>query len=384
MQSQSAKSSKAPKKYAGSSGRLPGEAWRAEAVARRDRGADGQFVFAERSTRIFCRPSCPARRPRPSQVLFFPTAAEACSAGYRACLRCRPAEERCFSQKGNREALAVTSACRAISRSVNGGESDTFIAPSPEQSGALRTRELRGAFRKLLGVSPRQYRMAEKMQRLKQQLKKGADVTTAMYSAGFGASSRLYERTPRELGMTPATYRRGGEGMRIEYTIVQSTLGKILIGATEKGVAAVYLGNSQEKLKDALRKEYPRAEIAPGGRRLASSSEALLQHLDGQMREVDLPLDVQATAFQRRVWQELQKIPYGETRTYQQVAQAIGKPTATRAVARACATNPVSVVVPCHRVVRRDGNLAGYRWGLERKRALLERESNGAKRLPRK
>jgi len=139
MQSQSAKSSKAPKKYAGSSGRLPGEAWRAEAVARRDRGADGQFVFAVRSTRIFCRPSCPARRPRPSQVLFFPTAAEACSAGYRACLRCRPAEERCFSQKGNREALAVTSACRAISRSVNGGESDTFIAPSPEQSGALRT-----------------------------------------------------------------------------------------------------------------------------------------------------------------------------------------------------------------------------------------------------
>jgi AraC family transcriptional regulator of adaptative response/methylated-DNA-[protein]-cysteine methyltransferase len=219
--------------------------------------------------------------------------------------------------------------------------------------------------------------MAEKMRRLKGQLKMGADVTTAMYDAGFGASSRLYERTPRELGMTPATYRRGGEGMQIKYTIVRSTLGQVLIGATEKGVAAVYLGNSGKKLIGELRREYPRAEIAAGAGRLTRTAEKLLQHLDGPSRKVNLPLDVQGTAFRRRVWQELQRIPYGETRTYQQVAQAIGNPRATRAVARACATNPVSVIVPCHRVVRSDGHLAGYRWGLERKRALLEQEAGG-------
>ena len=275
----------------------------------------------------------------------------------------------------------MASACQRISRGVESGGDGPLTTASLTSDGSLRPRELRRAFRSLLGVTPRQYGMAAKMQRLKQQLQKGADVTTALYGAGFGASSRLYERTPRELGMTPATYRRGGEGMHINYTIVRSTLGKVLIGATEKGVAAVYLGNSSEKLIGALRKEYPRAEIGQSPGRLARSAEKLLQHLDGPARRVDLPLDVQATAFQRRVWQELQQIPYGETRTYQQVAQAIGKPTATRAVARACATNPVSVIVPCHRVVRRDGNLAGYRWGLERKQALLEREASGPGRL---
>jgi AraC family transcriptional regulator of adaptative response/methylated-DNA-[protein]-cysteine methyltransferase len=249
---------------------------------------------------------------------------------------------------------------------------------------SLGPRKLRGAFRRLLGVTPRQYAMAEKMRRLKRQLKKGADVTTAMYDAGFGASSRLYERTPRELGMTPATYRRGGEGMRIDYMIVPYTMGKALIGTTEKGVAAVYLGNSREKLIGELRKEYPRAAIVPGAGRLVRGAEKLLRYLGGPARNAELPLDVQATAFQRRVWRELRQIPYGETRTYHQVAQAIGKPTATRAVARACATNPVSVIVPCHRVVRSDGHLAGYRWGLERKQALLDREASGAGRFGKK
>jgi AraC family transcriptional regulator of adaptative response/methylated-DNA-[protein]-cysteine methyltransferase len=387
VQSQPARSIKAATKHAESSGRLSGEAWRAEAVARRDRQADGKFVFAVRSTKIFCRPSCPARRPRPSQVLFFRTSAEACSAGYRACLRCRPADEQKISKKTEKEALAVASACQQINRSVENGEGGQLTAASLTASltpdGFLRPRELRRAFRNLLGVTPRQYGMAAKIQRLKQQLKKGADVTTALYGAGFGASSRLYERTPQELGMTPATYRRGGEGMQINYMIVRSSLGRVLIGATEKGVAAVYLGNSREKLIGALRKEYPRAEIGQSAGRLARCAEKLLQHLDGPARKVDLPLDVQATAFQRRVWQELQRIPYGETRTYGQVAQAIGKPTATRAVARACATNPVSVIVPCHRVVRQDGNLAGYRWGVERKQALLEREASGQERLGR-
>jgi len=203
-------------------------------------------------------------------------------------------------------------------------------------------------------------------------------VTTALYDAGFGSSSRLYERAPSHLGMTPATYRQGGAGMRIHYTITDSPLGRLLVAATERGISALYLGESDVRLESALRKEYPRAEISDdeaGAKRLRGWLETVLQHLRGKEPHLDLPTDVQATAFQRRVWEELRRIPYGSTRTYTEIAHALGKPTAIRAVARACATNPVSVVVPCHRVVRQDGSLAGYRWGIERKRRLLEHES---------
>lgn len=202
-------------------------------------------------------------------------------------------------------------------------------------------------------------------------------MTTALYDAGFGSSSRLYERAPSHLGMTPATYRQGGAGMQIHYTIATSPLGRLLVGATERGISALYLGETDAKLEAELNKEYPRAEIRRDGRApqiLESWVGKILAHLRGQEPHLDLPTDVQATAFQRRVWEELRRIPYGATRTYTQVARAIGRPTAIRAVARACATNPVSVVVPCHRVVREDGNLAGYRWGLSRKQALLEKE----------
>jgi AraC family transcriptional regulator of adaptative response/methylated-DNA-[protein]-cysteine methyltransferase len=349
-----------------------------QAVTQRDPASDGNFVFAVRSTGIFCRPSCPARRPGRSQVVFFGAIKDAERAGFRACLRCRPATEsrRCTDP----QFAAVQSACRLISQAVADGESaDGAASPLAEQTG-LSAHQLRRAFRRLLGVTPRQYALAQKMRRLKKQLKSGANVTTALYDAGFGSSSRLYERTPRELGMTPATYRRGGEGMHINYTVVPSTFGRVLIGATKKGLAAVYLGNSETKLAAELRKEYPRAEIQRDAGQLARHADKLLRHLDGNLRQLDLSLDVDATAFQRRVWQELQHIPYGETRTYQQVAQAIGKPTATRAVARACASNPVSIVVPCHRVVRGDGNLAGYRWGLQRKQALLNREADAPRK----
>lgn len=356
---------------------VTGEArWRA--VARRDVTADGKFVFAVRSTGIFCRPSCPARRPRRSQVVFFgaPNAAE--RAGFRACLRCRPLGE--SRSRMDPQIAAVQLACRLISRAVADGESEDASPRLLAEQTRLSSHQLRRAFRKLLGVTPRQYALAQKMRQLKQQLKNGANVTTALYDAGFGSSSRLYERTPQELGMTPATYRRGGEGMNIHFTVVSSAFGRVLIGATEKGVAAVYLGKSGKKLVAELRKEYPRAEIQRDAGRLARHAARMLRHLSGRSRELNWSLDVDATAFQRRVWQELQRIPYGETRTYQQVAQAIGKPTATRAVARACATNPVSIIVPCHRVVRRDGNPAGYRWGLECKQALLKRESGAAEK----
>jgi AraC family transcriptional regulator of adaptative response/methylated-DNA-[protein]-cysteine methyltransferase len=226
-----------------------------------------------------------------------------------------------------------------------------------------------------MGISPRQYADAQRMHRLKSRLKKGDNVTTALYDAGYGSSSRLYERSHAHLGMTPAVYRHGGAGMNIHYSIVSSPLGRLLVGATNRGISALYLGESDDRLETALRKEYPRAEIRQDRNSLEGWIEKILLHLRGQEPHLNLPTDVQATAFQRRVWEELRRIPYGTTRTYSEVARAIGRPSAIRAVARACATNPVSVVVPCHRVVREDGNLAGYRWGLERKRALLERES---------
>lgn len=246
----------------------------------------------------------------------------------------------------------------------------------------MSTDQLERAFRRTIGITPRQYADAVRMKRLKSQLRKGGNVTTALYDAGFGSSSRLYERAPSQLGMTPRAYGHGGEGMQIHYTVVGSPLGRLLVGATEKGISAVYLGKSDKELEDALREEYPRAEISEDARaraELRTWVEKIVAHLKGKEPHLDLPTDVQGTAFRRRVWEELRKIPYGRTMTYTEVAKRIGKPKAIRAVARACATNPVSVVVPCHRVVRQDGSLAGYRWGLERKQALLEKETEMAK-----
>jgi AraC family transcriptional regulator of adaptative response/methylated-DNA-[protein]-cysteine methyltransferase len=246
----------------------------------------------------------------------------------------------------------------------------------------MSAHQLERAFRRLMGITPRQYADAQRMRQLKSQLRKGGNVTTALYDAGFGSASRVYERAPGQLGMTPRAYGRGGEGMQIHYTIASSPLGRLLVAATKKGISALYLGKADAELEDALRKEYPRAEIsydAKGPESLHDWVGKVLVHLKGREPHLDLPTDVQATAFQRRVWEELRKIPYGSTLTYTEVARRIGQPSAVRAVARACATNPVSVVVPCHRVVREDGNLAGYRWGLERKRALLDNESESHK-----
>jgi AraC family transcriptional regulator, regulatory protein of adaptative response / methylated-DNA-[protein]-cysteine methyltransferase len=275
----------------------------------------------------------------------------------------------------------VARVCREIEARISddaGGSGDSRLTLSSLGAAAgMSSHQLERAFRGAMGITPRQYADVQRMRRLKSRLKKGDDVTTALYDAGFGSSSRLYERAPSHLGMTPATYRQGGAGMQIHYTIATSPLGRLLVGATERGISALYLGETDAKLEVELRKEYPRAEIRSEGRApqaLEGWVGKILAHLRGQEPHLDLPTDVQATAFQRRVWEELRHIPYGATRTYTQVARAIGRPTAVRAVARACATNPVSVVVPCHRVVREDGNLAGYRWGLSRKQALLERE----------
>lgn len=351
------------------------ELWRS--VITRNRAADGEFVYGVRSTGVYCRPSCPSRKPKREQVVFFsiPDAAE--HEGFRECRRCRPRAVGVRDPKAD----VVARVCRSIESAIASddlGESRVTLT-ALAASARLSAHQLERAFRSVMGITPRQYADQKRMGRLKSQLKRGHSVTAALYDAGFGSSSRLYERAPAQLGMTPFTYQRGGSGMEIHYTIVDSPLGRLLVGATDRGVSAVYLGDSDAHLEAELRKEYPRAEIRRDNAGLAASVSAILKHMSGREPHLDLPLDVQATAFQRRVWEELRRIPYGKTKTYSEVARAIGRPTAIRAVARACATNPVSVVVPCHRVVRQDGNLAGYRWGLDVKRKLIAREEAGRK-----
>jgi AraC family transcriptional regulator, regulatory protein of adaptative response / methylated-DNA-[protein]-cysteine methyltransferase len=366
--------------------RSTGGADRWRAVQTRDRKADGAFVYAVRSTGIYCRPSCPSRKPRREQVVFFPLAEAAEQKGFRACQRCRPRAVRLSDPKIE----AVARVCREIDARIladpgadSDGETRITLATLSTSAG-MSPHQLERAFRTTIGITPKHYADAQRMRRLKSRLRKGDNVTTALYDAGYGSASRLYERAPSHLGMTPAEYRRGGAGMRIHYAAVASPLGRLLVGATDRGISALYLGESDDALLTELRDEYPRAELLPDARDGGSSKglrgwiEKILAHLRGQEPHLDLPTDVQATAFQRRVWEELRRIPYGATRTYTEVARSIGRPAAVRAVARACATNPVSVVVPCHRVVRQDGDLAGYRWGMNRKRALLEKEAAAA------
>jgi len=341
-----------------------------DAVASHDARMDGAFVYGVRSTGIYCRPSCPSRRPHAKQMLFFaePQAAE--QAGFRACLRCLPRLGR-----NNPRCELVRRVCGEIEKHTDGAVS---LARLAERAG-LSSSHLQRTFRRAMGITPRQYADALRVARLKSELRKGNDVTTALYEVFYGSSSRLYERSDAQLGMTPATYRRGGLGMHMSYTIAQCSLGRVLVAATERGISAVYLGDRDSELVAALRKEYPRAEIRAGSGEHPKWVRAIVRHVDGANPQLNLPTDVVATAFQRRVWEALRSIPMGATRTYSEVARSIGQPKAIRAVARACATNPTSIVVPCHRVVRTDGTLGGYRWGLGRKKSLLERERRGAK-----
>ena len=335
--------------------------WRA--TLERDRRADGTFVLAVRSTHIYCRPSCPARRPLRRNVTFFRTREEAERQGYRPCLRCRP----------NEIAASVALVQQAAGHLVNTDEEAVRLGPLAQDLGVTEA-TLRRAFLQVTGLTPRQLAEALRIQRFKKMLRAGSKITDALYETGFGSSSRVYERSNAQLGMTPATYQKGGKGMKLGYTIAKSPVGKVLVAATDRGISAVYLGEVETALVGELRKEYPRAEIAEAPDGYQRWVKEIVQRTEGKAPQAELPLDLQATAFQRRVWQELQRIPLGATRTYSQVARALGKPSAVRAVARACATNPVSVVVPCHRVVRSNGNLAGYRWGLSRKERLLDQE----------
>lgn len=343
-----------------------------QAVLARDSRCDGAFVYAVRSTGIYCNPSCPSRRPQREQVVFFPLPEAAEQAGFRPCQRCRPRE----TALRDPQVELVQRTCRYIEQHV----AEPLSLGDLSMQVHLSPYHLQRVFKRIMGITPRQYAEACRLGQLKAQLKEGTPVTEALYEVGYSSSSRLYERAASQLGMTPTTYRRGGLGVHINYTIVDSPLGRLLVAATEKGICFISLGDDDAMLESALFYEYPAAEIQQDGSTFNEWVTALVNHLKGQQPHLNLPLDVQATAFQWRVWQELQAIPYGSTRSYSQVAEAIGQPNAVRAVARACATNPVAIAVPCHRVVREDGKLAGYRWGLERKKRLLEQESERTRR----
>jgi AraC family transcriptional regulator, regulatory protein of adaptative response / methylated-DNA-[protein]-cysteine methyltransferase len=345
-----------------------------QAVEARDARFDGIFVYGVRSTGVYCKPSCPSRRPRRPRVEFFPSCEEAEAAGFRACLRCRPRDV----PGPDPRAEMVMRVCRSIEGRDGGG-------PSLEELGAelgVSPHHLQRTFKRLTGITPRQYAAALRLRRFKSRVKEGDDVTAAMYDAGYGSSSRLYEQASGQLGMTPATYRRKGEGMNISYAVADCYLGRLLVAATDRGVCSVQFGESDEELRAALAEEYPAADIRRDDARLGPAVESLLRHLGGAQPDLKLPLDLQATAFQTRVWEELRRIPYGATRSYGEIAEAVGRPSATRAVARACATNPVALVTPCHRVVRSGGALGGYRWGVRRKKELLRRERRGESAAP--
>lgn len=345
-----------------------------DAVLARDARHDGEFFFAVSSTGVYCRPSCPAKRPRRENVTFFRRPEEAEKAGYRACLRCRPK-----SGSRNPQTDTVKNICRYIEQHLDQPITLERLGAAFGQSPF----HLQRTFKKALGLSPRAYADSCRMKLFKRNLQAGQSVTHALYDAGYSSSSRLYERTASQLGMTPDKYRRGAVAAAIRYTCTDSPLGRMLVAATDKGICSIQFAETDDELTEGLKREFPFARRKRDDESMHAWTTMLLNQIAGHEPSPTLPLDIQATAFQRRVWTHLQSLPFGVTQSYGEVAKAIGRPTAARAVARACATNPVAVAIPCHRVVREDGELGGYRWGIERKRALLQLEHEGTERRSR-
>ncbi|HZR57328.1 MAG TPA: bifunctional DNA-binding transcriptional regulator/O6-methylguanine-DNA methyltransferase Ada [Terriglobales bacterium] len=339
-----------------------------QAVLARDGNADGKFVFAVSSTGVYCRPSCPSRRPRRENVTFYRTPLEAERAGYRGCLRCRPTVD------ANPRTRMVKAMCRYIENHLDEPVTLATLGEVFDQSPF----HLQRTFKSVLGISPRAYAESCRTRQLKQNLQAGHSVTRSMYDAGYSSSSRLYERTASQLGMTPDKYRRGAIATLIRYTCTESPLGRMLVAATDKGICAINFASSDDELEHGLKREFPFAVWKRDDVSMKKWKEDLLRHIAGQKLNATLPLDIQSTAFQRKVWSYLQAIPFGETRSYKEVAKGIGQPTATRAVARACASNRIGVEIPCHRVVRENGEMGGYRWGVNRKRKLLAIEKQAS------
>jgi AraC family transcriptional regulator of adaptative response/methylated-DNA-[protein]-cysteine methyltransferase len=340
------------------------DATRWRAVVARDRRADGAFVYGVRSTKVYCRPSCASRQPRRDRVRFFDAPADAERSGYRACKRCRP-----DAVPRDPWLEKVGRACRYLART----DRQVPLAELARKLGGSAFHFQRN-FKRLVGVTPREYAEACRLGRVKRGLRSAHGVTEAVVDAGYGSSSRFYERAVPKLGMSPTVYRHGGAGMKIRYTIMDSPLGRLLVASTERGVCAVEMGTTDVELERTLASEYPAGSIVRDESPDPAWTREILARASGRRPRVDLPLDVQATAFQWRVWQALGDIPYGETRSYADLAAAIGRPTAARAVARACAANPVAIAIPCHRAISSDGRLSGYRWGASRKQGLIARE----------
>jgi AraC family transcriptional regulator of adaptative response/methylated-DNA-[protein]-cysteine methyltransferase len=344
-------------------------AW--ESVLHRDPSADDRFLYGVTTTGIYCRPSCPSRRPKRGNVSFFSSAEAAERAGFRACQRCRPNRELPFRDR------AVDLARKYIDQHIHDLSDERITLEVLGEHSGLSPYHLQRKFKAQLGLTPAQYVRARKRERLKGELRRGETVSRATFGAGYGSSSGVYGGADAKLGMTPATYRRGGAGAHIDYVIAKTSLGTLLVAATDRGVCAVTLGDDASSLEAALAIEYPaatRTRLTTPSSSLGVWVSEIVAAVDGERARPDVPIDVEASAFQWKVWRELQKIPFGETRSYGEIANAIGSPKAVRAVGNACANNRVAVLVPCHRAVRLDGTPGGYRWGPDRKKRLLESE----------
>ncbi len=352
-------SAERPEKYATDETR-----W--EAVVRKDHAADGRFYYSVKTTGVYCLPSCPARTALRKNVVFHQSPAAAEKAGFRACKRCLPNGPRL----NEIHAAAVAKACRAIETSEHVPTLEVLA-----RTAGMSAFHFHRVFKAITGVTPKAYATAHRARRIREELTKGESVTEAIYSAGYGSNGRFYAQAAETLGMAPSRYQKGGAGMEIRFTVGKCTLGFVLVAASEKGVCAVSLGDDAEALTQELQDRFSRAQLIAGDQGFERLVTQVIGFIEEPKGSLDLPLDVRGTAFQHKVWQALRKIPAGRTLSYTDIAAQIGTPRAVRAVAHACASNPIAIAIPCHRVVRQDGNLAGYRWGLERKRALLKREA---------
>ncbi len=342
-----------------------GDAARWAAIFARDESADDSFVFSVRSTGIYCRPSCPARHAKPANIAFHATCEEAEAAGFRPCKRCKPNEV----SRAARQSKAVELACRLIEQSETPPNLETLACTAQ-----MSPYHFHRVFKAVTGVTPKAYSNARRADRVETGLRSARTVTEAVFDAGYNASSRFYAQADERLGMSPTAYREGGKGTAIRFAVAQSSLGSVLVAATDKGVCAIMLDDDPDVLVRELQDRFPKAELRGADRDFESLVAKVVGLVEQPGRQIELPLDIGGTAFQQRVWAALRKIPAGRTASYAAIAQAIGNPAATRAVARACGANPVAIAVPCHRVVGSNGSLTGYHWGIERKRELLTRE----------
>ena len=340
-----------------------------QAVLDRDATADGTFCFAVRTTGVYCRPSCGARRPRAENVVFFRDATAARSAGYRACKRCKPDLPAPASKAG-----LVASLCRQL----ESAESTPRLKDLAARAG-LSPFHLQRLFKHAMGITPRAYAEAHRQHRVRAALAAGDPVTRAFYASGYGSSGRFYASAVQGLGMTPKKFRAGGAGETIQFAVADCSLGAVLVATTARGVAAILLGDEAHELAQDLERRFPRADLVRGDAAFEQTVLQVVAFVEARRPSLELPLDIRGTAFQRRVWQQLCSIRRGETRSYTEIARSLGAPRSVRAVAQACAANALAVAIPCHRVVRSDGDLAGYRWGKSRKQQLLARERAPAK-----